>query len=609
MRRSITVALLVILSARAAAAQVVRPPRDRPNGPPPSVGTGVISGRVVDAPSGSAVARARVRLNWMGPGVRRPPVTTDTSGNFAFTELPPGSFTLAAEKSTYLTARYPEAGPTLRAANQPVPLSDGQTVDRLVIRMYHGGAITGHVIDANGDPVEMVQIQALRLPKFGGRPQPRFGGGSNDLGEFRIPRLEPGQYVLLATPNRSFVPPDRADVGNTEPQPMPTFYPSVLSMGQAQPISVARGATVAGIDLQLVDGQAASVSGTVIDAAGQPIATGGMINVRPIVKDLSAIGFGMSSGTGVRPDGTFQVTLPPGEYELEANASQARVSGPTAPGMEQVGVVRVNVAGPVSGITITLGSAAKVSGRFVFDGSSPVPAIAALSGPGTIAFTSLDGSSCRGGRSETAPDWTFTVEGISGTCTARFYGSIGRWVVKAIMHDGNDLMDRPVTFTPGQHLRGAEVVMTDKISELIFHVTDERGLPTRDYVALVFTVDQSKWSDTGGRYLRTLIPPPEPTASSSATPGDAGANRIFVGGAVPGSSVTAMATNPSRRQVVAGLPAGEYFAIAVNDLDVDGFRDPPFLEQLSRRATRVTIADGGRAEVTLRRINVALSPP
>ena len=118
MRRSITVALLVILSARAAAAQVVRPPRDRPNGPPPSVGTGVISGRVVDAPSGSAVARARVRLNWMGPGIRRPPVTTDTSGNFAFTELPPGSFTLGAEKSTYLTARYPEAGPTLREADR-----------------------------------------------------------------------------------------------------------------------------------------------------------------------------------------------------------------------------------------------------------------------------------------------------------------------------------------------------------------------------------------------------------------------------------------------------------------------------------------------------------
>jgi len=79
--------------------------------------------------------------------------------------------------------------------------------------------------------------------------------------------------------------------------------------------------------------------------------------------------------------------------------------------------------------------------------------------------------------------------------------------------------------------------MTDKLSELMFHVTDERGLPTRDCVALVFSVDQSKWSDNTNRYIRTLIPPPEPTDSSSAAPGAPGANRSFVGGAIPGSSV------------------------------------------------------------------------
>lgn len=70
-----------------------------------------------------------------------------------------------------------------------------------------------------------------------------------------------------------------------------------------------------------------------------------------------------------------------------------------------------------------------------------------------------------------------------------------------------------------------------------------------------------------------------------------------------------MSTNPARRQVVGGLPAGDYFAIAVDDLEIDGFRDPPVLEQLSRRATRVTIADGARAEVTLPRIKFMSSPP
>jgi hypothetical protein len=70
----------------------------------------------------------------------------------------------------------------------------------------------------------------------------------------------------------------------------------------------------------------------------------------------------------------------------------------------------------------------------------------------------------------------------------------------------------------------------------------------------------------------------------------------------------AMSIGSLRREVVAGMPAGEYFVIAVNDLEIDGFREPPFLEQLSRRGMSVTIADGARAEVTLPRMTVALSP-
>jgi hypothetical protein len=112
-----------------------------------------------------------------------------------------------------------------------------------------------------------------------------------------------------------------------------------------------------------------------------------------------------------------------------------------------------------------------------------------------------------------------------------------------------------------------------------------------------------------GRFVRVLVPPPEAGGSSSTTPGEPGGNRTFVGGAVPGSSVTAMSTGSSRREILAGLPAGEYFAIAVDDVEIDGYRDPPFLEQLSRRATRVTIVEGSRAELTLRRMKLSLPSP
>jgi hypothetical protein len=62
-----------------------------------------------------------------------------------------------------------------------------------------------------------------------------------------------------------------------------------------------------------------------------------------------------------------------------------------------------------------------------------------------------------------------------------------------------------------------------------------------------------------------------------------------------------MSLNPMHRELVAGMPAGDYYAIAVDDLDAEGFRDPEVLEQLSRGATRVTLADSVPAELTLRR--------
>src|SRR3984893_9524399 len=159
MRRAITLAFTLMLGGPISAAQVARMPRDRPNGPPPpQTGTGAVRGRVVDAQAGTAVARARVRLNWMGPAVTRQPVTTDDSGAFEFTGLPSGMFMLMADKSTYLAARYPEAGPTLRTSGRPLTLADGQVLDHVAVHMYHGSAITGRVVDAHGDPVEFAQV-------------------------------------------------------------------------------------------------------------------------------------------------------------------------------------------------------------------------------------------------------------------------------------------------------------------------------------------------------------------------------------------------------------------------------------------------------------------
>ena len=50
------------------------------------------------------------------------------------------------------------------------------------------------------------------------------------------------------------------------------------------------------------------------------------------------------------------------------------------------------------------------------------------------------------------------------------------------------------------------------------------------------------------------------------------------------------------------MQAGEYFVVALDDIDSDSTRDPDTLEQLSRGATRVRLTEGTPADVNLRRV-------
>ena len=127
----------------------------------------------------------------------------------------------------------------------------------------------------------------------------------------------------------------------------------------------------------------------------------------------------------------------------------------------------------------------------------------------SISFTPADGR-CRLGRVFFGADLTFSVDGLIGTCNARVTGASGAWIVKAVKYGNVDLLDGPTTFENGQQLRDIEVILTDKRTELTLQVSDDSGRPTRDYVALVFSVDRERWR-AGSRYVRTYVAPADDT--------------------------------------------------------------------------------------------------
>jgi hypothetical protein len=581
--------LLALVLTSTAGAQTPVSPRDRRLAAPSS-DTAVITGRVVDGATGSALARARVRLN---SSVGEPILaTTDPSGTFRFTRLPPAEYSLTAEKSTYAATTYPSVTRTLRGNGRPLKLADGQSFSGLTLALFHTSAIAGRVIDPNGDPVDGAELRVLRLPKSGrGTPQMRAAGATNDIGEFRVAGLEAGSYVLVVVPR-----PAMQD-GSLPTHPVPTFYPGVTSPEQAQPIVVERGTSALGLQLVMMEGVLSTVTGAVVDASGQPVTGGGSVNA--LARLRGAPNSWAADGTSVNPDGSFQLKLPPGEYELQVNANAAGIAsqsiadfqtavealrggaGDRAPASragslhmvaappELFGGARVTVGGDMF-VAVVLGAGATASGRVVFEGTSPVPPIAERDDQRlSISFTPADGR-CRLGRVFFGADLTFSVDGLIGTCNARVIGTTGAWNVKAVKYGNLDLLDAPFTFQSGQQLRDIEVILTDKRTELALQVSDDSGRSTREYVAMVFSVDRERWTP-GSRYVRTYVAPPGDT--------------LAVG----------------QRDTISGLPPGDYYTVAVADIESDALRDPgDILEALSRRATRITLADDAKLIVSLR---------
>ena len=470
---------------------------------------------------------------------------------------------------------------------RPLKLADGQSLSGLTLALFHSSAIAGRVVDPNGDPVDGAGLRVLRLPKSGrGTPQMRAAGATNDIGEFRVAGLEPGSYLLVAVPRQGM------QDDSLPTHPVPTFFPGVTSPDQAQPIVIERGLSALGLQMVMMDGVLSTVTGAVVDVIGQPVTGGGSVNA--LVRLKGAPNGWAADGTTVKADGTFQLKLPQGEYELQVNANGGGIASQNiadfhaaaealrsgagsrpaslqmvAASPQQYGRARVTVGGDMF-VPIVMGGGASASGRVVFDGTSPLPPIAdGREQRLGLSFSPADGM-CRVGRTFFGGDLTFSVDGMIGTCNARVTGASGAWIVKAVRYGNVDLLDAPITFEPGQQLRDIEVILTDKRTELTLQVSDDSGRSTREYVALIFSVDRERWTP-GSRYVRTYVAPADDTLGAG------------------------------ERDTIGGLPPGDYYVVAVPDIESDALGDPgEILEGLSRRAARISLADDAKLNVSLR---------
>ena len=112
-----------------------------------------VEGRVLTA-SGEQLRKATVTLQKTGLARGEAPVNLSANssdgGDFRFTDVQPGRYTLSVEKPGFVRSAYGASARNL--GGTPIVINDGQSIRDLNIRLAPQGVITGTVTDRDGDP-------------------------------------------------------------------------------------------------------------------------------------------------------------------------------------------------------------------------------------------------------------------------------------------------------------------------------------------------------------------------------------------------------------------------------------------------------------------------
>ena len=113
----------------------------------------------------------------------------------------------------------------------------------LVLKLIPEGTIYGRISEENGQPIEGLPIALLEQSLENGRKvwQQRFGGQTDEEGNFRIAELQPGNYFLSAGPSRNPISiPSKLSQPGARGIPI-VYYPVGSDLSAAAPISITPG--------------------------------------------------------------------------------------------------------------------------------------------------------------------------------------------------------------------------------------------------------------------------------------------------------------------------------------------------------------------------------
>jgi len=505
--------------------------------------TSVISGTILDQQTGQPLKGAEACLT--SPGADRRCALTEADGKFQF-RVAAGRYTLSASRAGYLSADYgsrPGGRYTVLAVDSELRL------ENLELRLQRFSIVSGRVVNDDQEPMPYAEVVVWRLPGRGDAGQRLrwvASSATNDLGEYRVPGLHPGNYYVSVAPRLPDLPCLAAKAGIKEAKPgFPrriygmTFYPGASDAMQAVPVRVEPGLDLKGIDFTLLPAHAIAVRGKVeMNFQGLASAT------------ISLARAGLAAPARFVPvdpaDGSFAFCgVLPGRYVLEGSWQEG---GKVLHAREEIETGDA----PMGEIRVRPSRAAEVTGRVRIDGTaSPdlTKVEVVLLGEGAFENTTLK------------PDHTFVFQSVwPGKYGVDLPNLPLCCYLKSARLRGQDVPRDGIRVEAGESQSGLELVVA----------TDAASI-----TGVVFDRDEKPVAGV----LVTIVPD--------------------IKAAHPGSSGTNADTDQAGGFLLPGVAPGDYRVYAWQELgDVEWFR-PETLAAFRESSTPVSVPGGAAQPITV----------
>lgn len=436
-----------------------------------------VTGRVVTTADGSPLKSARVLLI---PEHTPSPnqiyaTSSDSEGHFTLKDIPAGRYKFSAAHTGFVEQHY-NAG-----ANDTGPLfslRSGEKVSDVLFRLVAAAVITGRVSNEDGDPMQRVEVVALRRPseeemedieearRHKIQMESVGSAQSDDRGQYRIFGLRPGEYFIRAE-DSAFPRGGRVSVGEAfwvkqalGSEYASVYFPGVTQASQAQVVPVKAGEE-AQADITMRRVKTVEIAGRVIGAAGP--AAHALVRLEPA--DGEESDFDRQDTTDEK--GTFHLrNIPEGSYYILAYLRE-----PGIPIYETRARQKVEVAGDnIDALTVTVTPGVIIQGKIREDGLASVPLDRI-----TLSLMPVDEDELPGGRSEVKKDGSFEIKSVhDGSYAIHVWGLDQGQYIKSARRGPDDLLEKGLQ-VEGNSSGQIEVIVGSGGAKLEGSVGDDDG--------------------------------------------------------------------------------------------------------------------------------------